>query len=78
MVTMRAGTLLAALLLVGIPAAGALDFKVTSYECDQDLYVTADFSIKCGEEERCTFGSSTATLAGTCKCIQADEIVACV
>jgi len=42
----------------------ALDVEVTDYECDSSLYVTADFNVKCDGKSRCTFGQSTATVAG--------------
>ena len=44
----------------------ALDVEVTGVECDQSLPITADFTVTCDGKKRCTFGESTAHVAGTC------------
>jgi hypothetical protein len=54
-------------LLSTVFVAYALDVEVTDYECDQDLPITADFEITCGGQSKCTFGTSTATVAGARK-----------
>jgi len=45
----------------------ALDVEVTDYACDDSLPITADFTVKCDGMKKCTFGTSTATVAGYCK-----------
>ena len=44
----------------------ALDVEVTGVECDESLPITADFTVICDKKKRCTFGVSTAYVAGTC------------
>lgn len=66
--------LLSALFLQGLALSTlALDVEVTDYECDQSLYITADFEVKCDGSKRCTFGKSIAHVSGTRKCCYSAE-----
>ena len=55
------------LALSAVACVRALDVEVTDYACDESLYITADFTVKCDGSSKCTFGESTATVAGTRK-----------
>ncbi|GKZ00104.1 hypothetical protein MPSEU_000963800 [Mayamaea pseudoterrestris] len=59
-------TRIATFAFVLFSAVQALDFEITGFDCDENLYITAtDLSIKCDGNSRCSFGSSVATVAGT-------------
>jgi len=57
---------LALALLTTASTIRALDVEVSDYECDEDLYITADFSVTCDGASKCTMGESTATIEGNC------------
>jgi hypothetical protein len=57
--------ILAALLLPAL--AMALDVQMLDYVCDENLYVTGNFTLLCNGAAKCTLGNSTATIDGTCK-----------